>query len=405
MSFNGADVNKKNGGIAKGPASDRVMVLVMGMTLAGTLAYNTAYEILDIKTAEALGITETTDDTNSELVHYHLDEMTRLKPGMPFWLIPVDKTKTVAALVADAALKEAIRGIKNRNCVGIGGLNTLVSASLTDAVALQGWVNGFAAEHILLDGVIVEGVGAATAIEITAYPDNRSVTAPNISYVIAQDPAIAALKTGYAKRAAIGTALGNIAARYVHEDIGSVSIENYPNNRKGEESFSQTDETRGRWLSAALSDGKKFSTMTPAEWKSLTAKGWWYVGSFPEYDGFYWNGCPTCVSKESDYAYFNYNSIWNKGARLIRATLIPYVRSGVPKEDGLIAETWKSSMEGLIASRLETMQAAGNITDKTVYIDPAQTPNEDTPLNVTGMLQVNDIVHEFSVDLGLTNKL
>jgi hypothetical protein len=405
MSFNGANVNRKNGGIQKAANDDRVIVLIMGMTAVGSLVYGKAVEILDIKGAEALGITETTDNTNGELAHYHLDEMTRLKPGFTYWLIPVAKTTTVAQLVADANLKETIRGIKNRNVIGIGGLNTLVSASLTDAVALQGWVNAFADEHILIDGVVVEGVGGATQIAITGYNNNRSITASGVNYVIAQDPAIASLNAAYAKRAAIGTALGSIAVRYVHEDIGSVSIDNYPDNRKGEESFSLVDETRGRWLSAALSDGKTFSSMSAAEQKSLSNKGWWYVGRFEEYDGYYLNGCPSCVDKDSDYAYFNNNCIWNKGARLIRRTLIPLVRSGVPKKGGLIDENWIDATAGLVRKNLEVMIAQRNITDMSIFIDPAQTVNEDTPLKVSGWLQIKDIVHEFSVDVGLTNKL
>jgi hypothetical protein len=407
MSFQGTKVNKLNGGLGRTTSTDRVVCLIAGMTLVGDLACNTAYELLDINAVEDIGITASTDDTNSELLHYHLSEMFRLAPEATFWLIPVDKTKTVAALVADVALMAAIRGIKSINVLGISGLATPVASALVDAVALQSLVTSFLAEYLYIDGIIVEGVGTALPITVTAYPDLRTITAPNISYVIGQDPAVASLKAGYALRAGIGTALGSIMVRKIHEDIGSVDIEEKPRTRKGEENYSLTYETLGYWLSASLSDGTDFKTLTEAEQKSLTAKGWWYVGSFANYSGFYWNGCPTAVSKNSDYAYFNFNCIWNKAARIIRNTLIPRIRSKVPTDPatGYLKSTWIAGCESSVNAALNAMVSAGNIEAKDVYINPAQAISEETPLEIKCKLVVGRIVHEFSVDLGLTNNL
>lgn len=406
MSFQGTKVNKLNGGLGRVSGSDRVICLIAGTAVVG-VDFNTAYELLDINAVEALGINASTDDTNSELVYYHLSEMFRLAPEATFFLIPVDKTKTVAALVADNAFKAAIRGIKNINVLGISGLVTPVASALVDAVAFQSLVTSFLAEYLYIDGIIVEGVGAAEAIAVAAYPDLRTITAPNVSYVIGQDPAVAVLKAGYALRASIGTALGSVAVRKIHEDIGSVDIEEKPRTRKGEENYSLTNELLGYWLSAALSDGTAFETLTEAEQKSLTAKGWMYVGSFANYPGFYWNGCPTAVTKESDYAYFNFNCIWNKAARIIRKTLIPRIRSKVPTEPatGYLKSTWVSGCESSLNAALDAMVSAGNIEGKDVYINPAQAISEETPLEVKCQVVVGRIVHEFSVDLGLTNNL
>ena len=407
MSFKGATINKLNGGLGRTATSDRVVVLVAGMTLVGTLAYNAAYELVDINAVETLGITEATDDANGELVHYQLSEMFRLAPETTFHLIPVDKTKTPAALVADDALKAAIRGISNVNVIGICGLTTGVESALADAITFQSLVTSFLSEYLYIDGIFVEGVGAAAAMGAADYDDLRTITAPNVSYVIGQDPAIAALNAAYAKRASVGTVLGSVAVRKIHEDLGSVDIEEKPRSRRGEESYSLSDESLGRWLSASLSDGTGFKTLTEADQKSITSKGWMYVGSFANYAGFYLNGCPTAVTKDSDYAYFNFNCIWNKAARLIRQTLIPRVRSKVPTDSttGYLKSTWVSGCESSINSALEAMVSAGNIEDKDVYINQAQAIGEDTPLEVKAQVVVGRIVHEFSVDLGLTNNL
>ena len=407
MSFKGASINRLNGGLGRTSETDRVVCLIAGATKPAATEYNKAYELLDITTAEDLGITATSDNTNGELLHYHLSEMFRLAPETAFHLIMVETTKTVADLVADDNLKAAIRGIKNVNVLGLAGISTLVSAADTDAVALQGLVTAFEAEFLYIDGIFVEGVGGAAAIDAADYDDLRAITAPNIHYVIAQDPAVAVLNAAYAKRAAVGTALGMAAVRKVHEDLGSVDIEEKPRDRRGEESYSLVDENLGYWLSAALSDGTDFSTLTDAEQKSLTAKGWMYVGAFANYPGYYLNGCPGAVSIDSDYAYFNYNCIWNKAARLIRKTLIPRIRSKVPTDPGTgyLKSTWVAGAESSVKEALQAMVSAGNIEDVDVYINPAQAPSEATPLSVKVRLVVGRIVHEFDVNLGLTNKL
>lgn len=407
MSFAGANVNKMNGGLSLASESDRVIVLVCGMTLPAGMVYNKAYELLDITIVEDLGITESSDSLNGELVHYNLSEMLRLCPDLTYWLIPVDKTKTIDALVDDNDFKAEIRNIVDINVIGISGLNTPITNTLVDSVALQGLVDDFASEHLLIDGIFVEGVGSAVPIAITAYPDRRTITAPNILYVVGQDPSIASLVIANKLRAGIGTALGSVAVRKVHEDIGSVDIEEKPRTRKGEENYSLSSENLGRWLSASLSDGTTFKSLSPAEQKSLTAKGYMYVGSFANYGGFYWNGCPTGVTKSSDYAYFNFNCIWNKAARIIRKTLIPRVRSKVPTDPatGYLKSTWVTSTEGAVLSKLEAMESAGNIEGKDVRINPAQAPTETIPLNVKAKVVVGKIVHEFDVDLGLTSKL
>jgi hypothetical protein len=408
MSFEGAIINKLNGGLGRSSDSeDRVIAIIGGMTPPSGMVVNKAYELLDITTAEDLGITESTDDTNGELIHYHLSEAFRLCPGFTFYLIPVAKTSTIATLVANENIKEAIRGIPGINVLLISGIVSPVSSALTDAVSLQTLVSAFAAEHLLIDGIFVEGQGSSSKLEVTAYPPLRTITAPNITYVIGQDPAVAALKTANAYHAAIGTCAGSIAVRKIHEDLGSVDIEEKPRSRKGEENYSLSSESLGYWLSAALSDGTTFKSLTSAEQKELTSRGYMYVGSFADYGGFYWNGCPTAVVKSSDYAYFNLNCIWNKAARIIRKTLIPKIRSKVPTDSstGYLKSTWVSACEGLVKSKLDAMVSAGNIEDKDVYINPSQSPSEDTALSVKAQVVVGKIVHEFDVDLGLTDSL
>lgn len=403
MSFTGATINKMDGGLSRNSSSDRTICLLAGMTLVGNLQYNTAYRLTDINAIEALGINESNDNLKGEQTYYHLSEMFRLAPESIFYLVPVDKASTLASLNTNAELKTAIRSIENINVIGVAGINSLATKALEDATHVQLWVESFAKEHLYIDGVFVEGVGA----EDISYDDLRTLNCQNVSYVIAQDPAIATLNEAYKYRASVGTVLGMVAVRKVHEDLGSVNIEEKPRNRRGEDNYSLSDANLGRWLSANLSDGTSFTSMTDAAQKDLTAKGWIYAGAFANYSGFYLNGCPTAVTKDSDYAYFNFNCIWNKAARIIRNTLIPRVRSKVPTDPttGELKSTWVGGCESTVNANLDVMVSAGNIEDKEIYINPAQAIGEDTPLNVKAKLVVGRIVHEFDVDLGLTNNL
>jgi hypothetical protein len=413
MGFEGANINKLNGGLSlSSVSSDRVIVLICGMTATAQVLAKTVYPLLDITSAETLGITAASDALNGELVHYHLSEMFRLCPGFTFNLLPVAKTTTVTALVLDAAIIAAIRGITNVNVIGIAGIaSALLDVINTDVLALQGMVNSFAAEHLLIDGVILEGVAKTSGANYFSNGvdlfDLRTLVGSNISVVISQDPAQTALNAAYAKRASVGTVLGMAAVRKVHEDLGSVALEVYPDNCKGQESYSLTDQITSRWLSAALSDGTPFQNLTSEQQDSLSLKGYIYIGYFKEYPGFYLSGCPTAVALTSDYSYFNMNCIWNKAARIIRKTLIPRVRSKVPKDKttGYIKSTWISDAQRAVLNKLKPMITANNIDDSSVYINPAQSVNETTPMAVQAMVQVGDIVHEFDVDLGLTSKI
>lgn len=410
--FTGANINKLNGGLGRAVAQERVVVLICGATATAQLVAKSVYPIYDITTAESMGITAASDANNAELLHYHLSEMTRLCPGHTFYLIPVVKTTTIAALTADNVIKAALRGIAGVNTVGIAGIaSATVDVINTDVLALQAWVSSFATEKLLIDGVFLEGIaktaGANAFNTLVDIYNLRSLAAPNISVVVGQDPVRASLNAAYSKHAAVGTVLGSVAVRNIHEDLGSVDIENKPSARRGEESFSIADTTVNRWLSAALSDGTPFRNLTQAQATAISEKGYIFVGRFEYYDGWYLSGCPTAIEELSDYAYFNFNCIWNKAARIIRTTLIPLVRSKVPKDqDGKIKTTWISSAEEKIKNAVSSaMINTGNADGFDVYINPDQNVNATTPMTVKAQVQVGDVVHEFDVDLGLTSKI
>ena len=404
--FTGVIINKANGGLVRDTdTSDRVILLVVGGSEIGKLEYYKPEALNDITDLEALGWDDTIDLENKELVHYHTSEVFRLSPERSLYLMLVPKSEKVSSLLTKENFVNAVRTINGVNTIGICSLTA--DETITVAVQeAQKMVNKFREDHLYIDAVILEGVGKYINAVADAV-DLRTLDAENVSVVIAQDPAWAAKDEAYRTHAAVGSALGMLSVRYVHENMGSVDIENHPRTAKGTKDYPLTDKQNGLWLDAALSNGKPFSQLSVSDQKKLTDKGYNFVGSFQGYAGFFFSNSCTCTEAESDYAYIEYNAVWNKAARIIRNTLLPRVRSKVKADPstGYISNTTISSWDALVKSALETMVTSEDIADFDIYINPKQMAVSDKPFNIKVKLVADGIVHEFEIDLGFTNKI
>ena len=354
---------------------------------------------------EALGWDADIDLENKELVHYHTSEVFRLSPERSLHFMLVPKSEKVSSLLTKEDFVNAVRTINGVNTIGICSLTA--DETITVAVQeAQKMVNKFREDHLYIDAVILEGVGKYINAIADAV-DLRQLDAENVSVVIAQDPAWAAKDEAYRTHAAVGSALGMLSVRYVHENMGSVDIENHPRTAKGTKDYPLTDKLNGLWLDAALSNGKPFSQLSVSDQKKLTDKGYNFVGSFQGYAGFFFSNSCTCTKAGSDYAYIEYNAVWNKAARIIRNTLLPRVRGKVKADPstGYISNTTISSWDALVKSALESMVNSEDIADFDIYINPKQMAVSDKPFNIKVKLVADGIVHEFEIDLGFTNKI
>jgi hypothetical protein len=409
MSFQGAKINKINGGLGGGETADRVAVMVLGCgEIGNTLAKNKAYELLQLSDAEALGITEARDASANRLDWYQLSEVFRLSPDTRIYLISVADTVKASDLKNSHDFITALRSIEGVNTIAVDGMVS-EEAIGTGITAVQILVDNLAKDHIYIDSVLLPGVGnyipGATAI--SGYPNLRALTCPNVSVIIGRDPAVAEKNAAYANHAAVGSALGMLMVRAVHENLGSVDIEVKPGSRKGEQDYSLTDVKSGRWLSAALSNGKGFNTLSNADQTKLNELGYIYAGSFSGYGGYFFSNSHTCEASDSDYCFIERNAIWNKAARIIRRTLIPRIRSKVETNPatGYIKETTITDWDSRVRKALEPMKAEKNIADFDIYIDPKQAPVSNKPFRIQVKLVADGVVHEFDVDLGFTNKI
>lgn len=405
--FNGVIINKMHGGLVRATdTSDRTVLLVCGGTATPGKLENYKPVYLNSPYAlEQLGCTAATDTANKELLYYHTAEAFRLSPERELWLMVVPKAGKVSELMKEEQFLSGLRSVKGVNTIGIAGLaaDTTMEAVVN---ASQQMVNKMREDHIYIDAVLLEGLGIYIDT-IADAPDLRELDAENISVIIAQDEDVAALDGAYNNHAAVGAALGMLSVRYVHENLGSVDIENHPRTAKGTPDYSMIDITARRWISPALSNGILMTDVSKADQTLLNDKGYIYAGSFQGYTGVFLSNSHTCVDKGSDYAYIEYNAVWNKAAKLVRNTLIPRVRGQVKADPatGFIATDTISYWDSLVRKALDTMVNAGDTAGFDIYINPRQAAVSDKPFNIQVKLVANGVVHEFEIDLGFTNKI
>lgn len=404
MGFEGVNVNKSSNGLGlKESIDDGVCLLIVGAGVVATgLAVNTAVELLSVQDAEAIGITPSYDDTNSILAHHHIDEFFRVSPEGNLFVILDDGNLT------NAQIKTVLRDNPSIKTCGVVRNAAAAPADMDAYVSgYQTMINELRAENRNIATLLVEGSVFDKATLISAYPDVRSYEAPNVSVVIAQDPIIRAVKSEYQTYAAIGTALGAISVRNVNENIGSIDIEQKPGIYKGSSNYSLSSPSRQRFLSAGLQDGRTFGELLPAEIEALNSKGFIFIGSYNGYGGLYFNDSHTATTETSDYARMENNRVWDKAADLVRAVLLPRVKSNLAKDPqtGFIREIDAKELEIIAEKALERMISSGEISGASVYVNPSQVLTSDTPLVIKGQLVFNNIIHEITFDLGLTNKI
>lgn len=411
--FKGVNINKMDGLLGNSnPSTDGVMLLVYAIATANkpaTVDFYSPYKLSQMTELEELGFNVAFDANNKYLIHQQVGEFFRLAPDATLYLCVVpDTLATAKAVMENVDVQAAIRNSAAVKGVAIAGTTDTFISAFGIVEDVQAVVDMFAGEKRLIDFVLIQGNGALDGTDLynlSAYPDYRSKEAPNVAISIAQDKDVAGSDVAYKLYADVGSVLGMIAVRQVNENAGSVNIINKPDAAKGKENYPLG--VKKQWQNVGLSDGRAFASLTFTDQGNLNAKAYMYPGSFNGYPGVYLNGAPTCVEAASDYGYIENNRTWNKAARLIRTALLPLVR-GVVKKDpatGYIRSTVISEWEGRVNKALEDMMINEEISGYSVFIDPKQLPTEHSPVQVQAVVVKDGIVHEFTVDLGLSNSI
>jgi hypothetical protein len=418
--FSGIKINKIGGGLGRrSPSTDSIFGLVLGGVAASGLALSTPAKLIQLSDAEDLGITAAYDSTNEILVHHHISEYFRLNPNGTLYIMLVPQTATLANMCDKASeyVKKLIlsetanREIKYLGVVRnpdmatytpvlSGGLDSDVLAAIPKAQEL---IDTLRTDNIYIDGIMLEGREFNGTI--AAATDLTTLAAQNVGVVIAQDPAITALATEYAKYAAVGAALGMISVRKVSENMGSVDIVNKPDIAKGKENYPLTNAANGLWLKAALSSGVLVNALSQTEKTALTQKGYIFAGSYEGYPYVYFNNSTTCTASSDDFSRIEKNRTWNKAARYCIETLTPRINSTVKIDEntGFIKSSTVASWESAVKAKLGNMLADDEVSAIDVYIDPKQNVLSGSPVKVKLSVTPDGIAEAIEVDLGFKN--
>lgn len=336
--------------------------------------------------AEQLGINESFDANNGLNIHRQIDDFFRLAPEATLYLFNS---------VESTALSGFINHNKEIKGYGFNVEFDQEANNVTSTInAHQAIVNAFKSENRFIDFVVI-GFDGLDDYSLDLF----SLSAPNVSVCITSED--------NSKKVVIGTALGGIAVRNISENLGSVDIINKPIQKRGATDYTLTDSVLDRWTQAFLSSGENIEAVDKTTLNEIIRKGYIVVAGYEGYAGYFFENSYTCIDRGSDFAFIENNRTWNKAARIIRATLLPRVKSKVKKDPitGFIANTTISFWKVLLEKAINRMVIDDEISGYEIFIDNKQIVNNTNPVKIRARIVTDGIVHEFEVALGLTNNI
>ena len=420
--FNGIEINKIGGGLGRrNPVADGTMALIAGGVATGSLALGTVAKLIQLSDAEDLGIDASYDANNGILVHHHISEFFRLSPDGTLYLMLVAQGTSMTDIcdTSNDYLKKIIISETSNREIRVAGvvLNPIMATYtptltggldgdvLTAIPKAQELIDNMRADNIYLDSVIIEGREVNGTI--AAMTDLRTLDCQNVSVVIAQDPQISWLDVDYADYAAVGSALGMLSIRKVHENLGSVDILVKPSIKKGDENYPLTNQANNLWLYALISSGVVVGEMSQTEKTALKNKGYVYAGGYEGYPYTYFNSSSTCTEIADDFNFIEKNRTWNKAARYVIQVLTPKINSTIDIDGntGYIKTSTISSWEAIVKQKLGNMLTDGEVSSVEVYINPAQNVLSGEPILIQISIVPKGIAEKITVDLGFKNPL
>lgn len=410
---------KGRGGLGRrSPSTDAIFgLMVSGVLPVGIAAYGDVVKLAQVEDAELLGIDASYDANNGVLIHHHISEFFRLQPNGTLYLAIYAQTETVTTLTDgfNSKLEQFIKSeVANREIKFIGlvlnreaGYTPTYTDGIDDDVILGVAKSQTIFSKLITENIIVDGILIGTVIDsqtsVTNLHDIRGLASENVSLVINQDPKVKEVHG--VNYVGVGTALGALAIRMVHESLGSVDTRKKPDEKIGNENYSLTDSANELWLSAALSDGRSVNDLSATDVETLTTKGYIFVGYYEGYAGMYFNDSPTSTDISNDYAYIESNRTWGKAARITINALIPKIKSDVDIDEatGYIDSMTIDSWVELVKNRISQMLKDEEISAFSFYINPDQNVLSGAPIETELSVTPKGIAREIKSTIGFVN--
>lgn len=357
-------ITRTNGNIVRSlPGEDHISGLVFySATLpqadegvAGFTASERIHAVSSIETAEKLGITADAGNWETKVLHYILNQIFAMNPGISLY---VGIFKPASGANAFSEIKQ-IQNFADGRLRQVGVWNGAVEISETDLTSLQSVRTTLEAQNKPLSILYAPKVTDVTKLPTTVAKIGRN----GVSVIIGQDGAGVAAElyadsnnTAKASVSALGDLLGAVSKAAVHQSIAWV--EQFPTNI----------------ALPAFGDGKKYRDLDTATIEELDAARYIFLRTYDGISGAFFNDNHTLDVATSDYAYINDVRTMDKAVRGIRTYLLP--KLGRPmKVDASTGKLERTAIEHLITTgnqALEDMEKAGALSGYKFEIDPDQ---------------------------------
>lgn len=388
MPLSGITTVVQQGGLGRrAPSKDKISGLLWySDTLpSGFGSSDRVKKVYTLEEAEALGILSTVSGVS--VLHYHVSEYFRIQPEGELWIGIYAVPASTYDFAEITTLMDAAAGEIRQ----LGIYANLLDFASAQVTTIHNVINS--------SGNLAKGYRASAlyapnfpaAYNWTTTTDLRTLTGFRVTVVTFQDGGGVgdALFTSKAFTiSGLGAALGAVSKAKVNQSVGNPANFN-------------------------LSDGTELETLTMASGVALLSdsalgtlkdKGYLIARKYlPRISGSYLERCPTSVAASSDYAWLEFQRTIDKAVRGIETDLMPYLQSGVPlKADGTMRDDTVGFYKDLAEITPLAMQAASEISNFSILINPAQNVQSTSTLVITAKIQPTPIAEFITLNIGLT---
>lgn len=387
MALNDVKFVTTAGGLGRLPVEkDYVSAIIMPLSAAPTnwgSAIGKRYLSLD--EAEGDGITQ--GDATYGLLWYFIKEFFRVAGPSELYVINASDDDFDAQHVyalSEGEIRQAY-WYTDTNYAGI----------LAQVGTIKTFVN--AMEALFAPLVVLTSIkDETTAVDGSSQPDIRTANSPEVAVInsgsATGDAATLATSLGVKYIPAGGAILGALAFGKVHESLAWVNKFN----------LQQGDEMQ----KVALSDATEFNQVSSAALTALNDKGYVFLRKHQGIAGSYVNDTHTGTLVTSDFAYLENVRTIQKAKRLVRTALLPQLSGPLTvDDDGKLSASSVVFYQELASEPLERMQAAGELSNYTVTIDPDQDVLSTSKLNIKIRIQPRGVARIIEVNIGLAASL
>lgn len=362
------------------PNEDSTCGLVIGGIAATGLALNTPKLLYSLEDAENIGITAAYDTANKVLVHHHISEFYRLAAGQPLYLLLVAQATTLAQMCDKASANglEQLRifaqgklRVAGTVLSPVTGYTPTITTGIADDVlaaipkAQQLSDNAWdlhAPLDVVIEGRAFAGASLGTTIDLKTF-DMESV-----SVVVAQDLDISGSDVLHNTYAAVGTYLGEIAAKpTVADSPAEVGV-----NLEGD--IQSLADSRFKNYGMANKALSTFSD-SPAggDQQGYRDKHFVTLKTYPETKGVYFRQSFTCAAATNDILTIELSRTYNKAHRELHKKYVPFINKKFRlTPDGKLPAEVVADFENIGNKVFITMAENLEISIGKTYINPAQ---------------------------------